>query len=1163
MLLMIGKNQMDFIFFIYGLVFLFLAVVCFSLRKQDSLLPWKWLALFGLTHGLSEWMDMLAIDLVDFTGFALARLCLVVVSFAFLLEFGRTGTGTSRARVVWPWIVLCLAALIALGVQDGLQGTNAAVRYGLGLPGGLWAGFAMLRAARKQKQGTICLNVAAGAMLLYGLAAGLVPPAASFSPASFLNQDTFLSFLGFPVQLACCLLAAAFVCALWSRYEILRLDVLPRRHAPFAFVLALIMLLATGWCATQWMAERQSTRQLAAILELAQRTALAISPEHVTELTGSSADLESQSYRRLKKQLKTMRSSMHQVRFLYLMRLVEGHVVFLADSEPSGSKDESLPGEVYEEASRGLLHMFVSGNTYIEGPVSDRWGTWFSGFAPIRDRRTGKLLGVLGVDQTASLFSAAVRAERLKAIGLTALLCLALILSFACRRRFREALMQPGLNLSSDPLLRWGTPGIVVLIGTTLSLTAFMDNRYSAHDVFQSVFRQQTAMQAEAIAQGFGHQADDLDGLRRFFESSDFVDRGEFSQYAGPMKDQFQLQAVEWVPRVLRGQRDQYEALARKEGMAEFRICEKNSAGSMVPAPDRDEYFPVYYVEPLKGNEAAVGFDLASEPLRRAAMDKSCDLGRAAGTAPIRLVQETGRQIGLLVFSPVYAKESILRTVGQRRAALQGFVLVVYRIGDLLQGILAGLPKKALPFQLEDLSAPLENRLLFRYGQQSNNAVPGLDNFEMQMAIACRDWQITITPDEDFVANNLSRSYWVVLAVGLMLTALFTLYLNNLVTGRFRAEELVRRRTAQLQESDERYQFAISGTREGIWDWNIPTGTVYYSPQWKQMLGYGDEEITGSIAEWEKRVHPEDMPMVRQARERHLQGETEMYEIEYRLWCKDGSWKWILDRGSFISRTGDCRALRMVGTHTDISRRKEAEQKLKQTMVELKRSNAELEQFAYVSSHDLQEPLRMVSSYMQLLKRRYQGKLDADADEFIGYAVDGAHRMQTLINDLLAYSRVTTKGQPFASTDCSDAVKEALANLKLIIAETGAHVECGALPTVLADRSQLAQLFQNLIGNALKYRSQQTPRISIEAELREREWLFSVQDNGIGIEPRYFERIFVIFQRLHSRFERGGTGIGLAVCKKIVERHNGIIWVSSVPGEGSTFYFSIPAGERV
>ncbi len=225
---------------------------------------------------------------------------------------------------------------------------------------------------------------------------------------------------------------------------------------------------------------------------------------------------------------------------------------------------------------------------------------------------------------------------------------------------------------------------------------------------------------------------------------------------------------------------------------------------------------------------------------------------------------------------------------------------------------------------------------------------------------------------------------------------------------------------------------------------------------------------------------------------------------------------------------------------------------------ELARSNVELERFAYVASHDLQEPLRMVASYTQLLSKRYKGKLDADADEFIHFAVDGATRMQALINDLLIYSRVSTKGETFQAIDVSSIVERALANLQAAREESGAIISCDALPTVDGDALQLMQLFQNLIANAIKFRGDRRPEIHIGAVRDDAEWVFTVSDNGIGIDPKYADQLFVIFKRLHTRSEYPGTGIGLAICKKIVERHGGDIWIESVPRQGTTFYFTIP-----
>ncbi|WP_414572995.1 GAF domain-containing protein [Nostoc sp. CCY 9925] len=590
-----------------------------------------------------------------------------------------------------------------------------------------------------------------------------------------------------------------------------------------------------------------------------------------------------------------------------------------------------------------------------------------------------------------------------------------------------------------------------------------------------------------------------------------------------------------------------------------------------------------------------------------------------------------------------------------------------------------------------------------------------------------------------------------------------------------------RRQTAQaLQESEERWQLALQGNNDGIWDWNLKTNEVFFSTRWKQMLGYEDHEVCNCWDDWTKLIHPDERDLVLETFQDHFAKKTPFYVCEYRVQCQDGSYKWILDRGQALwDALGD--VVRMVGSYTDITDRKRTEEELKrqnlrsqlfseitfkireslqideilQTTVievqkvlqadrvlifrlepdgsgtvvqeavlpdwpvilgkniidpcfkeeyleryrqgrisaiedietayiqpchrefleqfavranlvvpilvregiwglllahqcaaprkwnnfetellqqlanqigialsqgqlleqqtrqsqELARSNAELEQFAYVASHDLQEPLRMVTSYLQLLERRYRNQLDTNADEFINYAVDGARRMQTLINDLLNYSRVSTRGQPFKRVDCNAVLKQAITNLQLAIADSKTVITYDSLPEVMADATQLTQVFQNLIANAVKFCQNQQPEIHIgvgrgseEADtgtrgqgdtekeethigrhgdteklltasphllippsssspplpIQPNEYVFWVEDNGIGLEPQYAERIFIIFQRLHTRDKYPGTGIGLAICKKIIERHGGRIWVESKPSQGSTFYFTIP-----
>jgi PAS domain S-box-containing protein len=366
------------------------------------------------------------------------------------------------------------------------------------------------------------------------------------------------------------------------------------------------------------------------------------------------------------------------------------------------------------------------------------------------------------------------------------------------------------------------------------------------------------------------------------------------------------------------------------------------------------------------------------------------------------------------------------------------------------------------------------------------------------------------------------------------------------ITERKRAEEA-------LRESEQRFRILFEQAIDGMMLADAETKRVTLANhQIQRLLGYSEAELLQlTVAD----LHPAaDLPAVLEQFEQHSRGEiTLITNIPVRR--KDGTVFYADISASAVRlQQRDC----LFGIFRDITERKEAEAQLQHSLADLERSNQELEQFAYIASHDLQEPLRMVSSYTQLLAQRYEGQLDDKAKKYINYAVDGAIRMQTLINDLLAYSRVGTQAKPLAPTDSHSVLGEAIRNLAATIEESRAIITNDDLPMVRADASQLVLVFQNLLANAIKFRSKDLPRVHVTAQNQGREWVFSVKDNGIGIEPQHAERVFVIFQRLHTRQEHPGTGIGLAVCKRIVERHGGKIWFESEPGNGTTFFFTLP-----
>lgn len=376
-------------------------------------------------------------------------------------------------------------------------------------------------------------------------------------------------------------------------------------------------------------------------------------------------------------------------------------------------------------------------------------------------------------------------------------------------------------------------------------------------------------------------------------------------------------------------------------------------------------------------------------------------------------------------------------------------------------------------------------------------------------------------------------------------------------TLRQKSEELSNTNN-ELLVAEERFRLAAEGGSVGIWDWEDVDGEAQiWSAKYYELLGYTPDEIVASQATFLDLLHPDDVHLINDAIGAHLKS-NEAYELEYRLRKKSGEYQWYLGAGQ-MTRNSKGKPNRMVGTLMDIHDRKTAEGALEQQASDLRRSNKELEQFAYVASHDLQEPLRMVSSYVDLLRRRYRDKLDSDAMEFIDFAVEGAGRMKNLLNDLLQYSRVGRVELMLRPTDLNVVLEDVSRDLESFVKECNGTISHSELPMVMADAGMLRRLIQNLVQNGLKFSKDEHPTVSISAEI-EGDWVtVSIEDNGIGIDTKFSERIFEVFQRLHTRVDFSGNGIGLAISQRIAERHGGKIWFEANEGAGTTFKFTLRA----
>jgi signal transduction histidine kinase/DNA-binding response OmpR family regulator len=578
--------------------------------------------------------------------------------------------------------------------------------------------------------------------------------------------------------------------------------------------LTLLGLLVCGLFVVRWAGEQEADRQRQLLLDTARRASQAVNRDHLDHLSARVADLDSWHYRRLKEQFQVMRSAMPDARFLYLMRNVSGRFVFQVDSEAPGSKDESPPGQVYNEVTPAFHQAFDQAREAIIGPETDRWGTFITALVPLRHQRTGRVTTMLGADMDARAFSAAVRVSQLTYAGLIIGLCLAAYLGLACSINFSLRLKTLASDTGMPRAVRWGTAASAGLFCGIVTITVFVVAREGSRDNFAMMFRRQAFSRAEAVYQTLRHAREEVEDLRRYHENFVSMDRRSFIRYTDPMAAREGVtQAFEWAPRVRRSERPEYEALARRDGVGDFHFRERDRTGKLVTAAARGEYFPVYYVSPLRGTRVTLGYDLATDSLLRAAMEKARDEAQTVAGAPLRPEQETDAGGSCLVFAPVYGGDLKPASLPERRQSLRGFTVGAYRVGDIVRNSLAGTPPMGLPFVLEDMSAAPANRLLYRHesrtGASDWKQLQTPVRYERFLEFAGRDWRLTIIPGTSFVAEHSSYWYWLILPLGTLLSAVVASYLNGAVTRRFQLEVLVRSRTAELERVNGRLEQSL------------------------------------------------------------------------------------------------------------------------------------------------------------------------------------------------------------------------------------------------------------------------------------------------------------------------------------------------------------------
>jgi len=699
---------------------------------------------------------------------------------------------------------------------------------------------------------------------------------------------------------------------------------------------------------------------------------------------------------------------------------------------------------------------------------------------------------------------------------------------------------------SRTPTIAW----LTLLITLTLTALAWYLVNKGVEATAQADFKNHVDRTHDAVKQRMLAYEQVLRGGIALFNASDSVTRQDWHAYVGSLKIDKNfpgIQGIGFSQRIAPSELEDHIQTIRAEGFPDFTVK---------PAGQRDEYTSIVYLEPFDArNQRAFGFDMFSEPTRHAAMVQARDTGHPATTGKVILKQETSTDVqsGFLMYLPLYAKGAALDSVAQREQALIGYVYSPFRMNDLMRGILGQEGRDAeIDLEIYDGDEVSDGTLMFDndgviHGRNSDNLrlFSNVGKIDMQG----HGWTLVITSTPAFEAQIDRAKPTIVALAGIVISFLFFAVVLSLATHRSRALKLAGQMTDALRRSEERFELAIRGANDGLWDWDIQTDIVYFSPRWKAMLGYAEDEVGNTIEEWNKRIDPDDLGRVENEVKAYLDGNKAHYQSEYRVRHKEGHYVWILDRG-IAQRDVNGTPYRMVGIYTDISQQKKMD-RLKS-------------EFVSTVSHELRTPLTSIRGSLGLVGGGVAGELPTQAKALIDIAYSNTERLLMLINDILDIEKIQSgkidfdfKPQPLLPL-----VEQAIsANKGYAERHHVTFTLVEGLPDVMVnvDGERLMQVMSNLLSNAAKF-SHDGGSVDVVVSQEGERVRVAVTDHGVGVPENFSNIIFDKFTQADSSDTRhkGGTGLGLNISRSIIEMMQGEIGFDSTLGVGSTFYFTLP-----